>query len=113
MGKGEWAGANSLMTPQAQVEAYNTYVEKYLLLLLLEMCQKLSITTRRPEEGGPGWGTGCFPLVGFLFVVWGHAVRHWGVEVERERAATSVLACKKRKKEAWVSHAEKPAVEEK
>lgn len=49
MGKGEWAGANSLMTPQAQVEAYNTYVEKYLLLLLLEMCQKLSITTRHPE----------------------------------------------------------------
>lgn len=54
MGKGGWAGANSLMTPQAQVEAYSTYVEKYLLLLLLEMCQKLSITTRRPEEGGPG-----------------------------------------------------------
>lgn len=25
-------------------------------------------------------------------------MRHWGVEVERERAATSVLVCKKKKK---------------
>lgn len=73
------------------------------------LCGKMFFCWRWVERGdechsqesrgrGPGWGRGRFPLED-LSVVWGHAVRHWGPEVEGEHdncrdTATSVLVWK-------------------
>lgn len=78
------------------MEVFNSDVEKILQFLLLEMSGKmrwlLSVAVQRKESRSR---KGLLPLVD-LSAVGGHAVRHWGPEVEGEHrdsgnAATSVL----------------------
>lgn len=101
--KGKWGEqlSNTSTRPSGGVQIL---CGKFLVVLVLEMtwkmrrlwgCGEQMSLSEKSRGRGPGWGRDSFPLVG-LSVVWGHAVPHWGPEVEREcdychNTATSVL----------------------